>query len=74
MPNPQPFWHDDDWVRRMKQPLSPAQRDAFDDAFHKEHQPIFRLRQGSPEWIAAEAAARERLEAKFSPSLGSLRS
>jgi len=62
---PKPFWHDDDWVRRIKRGLSPDERDAVDDVLSKEANVIFLLRQGSPEWAAAEAEARKRIEAVF---------
>jgi hypothetical protein len=64
-PSPTPFWHDHVWGDRIKRPLPSGQRAAFDTAVSQEAQPIFALRQGSPDWVGAEAEGRRRLEAAW---------
>jgi hypothetical protein len=66
-PTPNPFWNDDPWYDRIRRSLPALEREAFDEAVSAEMTAISRAhpRQGTPEWIAAEVEARQRLEETF---------
>jgi len=64
---PTPFWLDEDWHDGIARHLVAERREAFDDAMTGLARPIWKLRQGSPEWAYAEVEGRRRLEADWGP-------
>ncbi len=60
-------WNDEVWIESIRRFLSAEGRDSLDQAISTEMTAVSRghARQFTPDWTAAEAEARQRIEARF---------
>lgn len=75
-PIPTPFWLDVDWQDGIRRSLSADGRDALDEAISRGMTTVTRAHKSqlSPDWVAAEADARRRIEERFVSVAGRSRS